>query len=352
MSQAWTGRWAPACGAEQAGDPNHEATLLNTQLPRPLLSLCGCGITVLPLGRGMWPAGVPDTRLGLVASWPHTPKPTSRGLEDPGASFPRTPHGCGVTRGPGTSARPQTHTAACTRSEGLCSVLPAFQGQRQRLSWSHGEYDPEPSGDPSEPQATDGQVPAQLTGCSCWKRHPRLEARSPDKQGLQPPAPGFGTHLCWHFLGRVPGRPRAWLRLQGRPRSHGKGSAGMPPPARACNVNIGNFLGIPRELTRGETGLTPARGSEPGCPGFLHQPRQKGAARCKAPEAPGPVLIFGCAPGSRESRRPGSGAAGRGRPPTAADTAGSPGPPHHRQGRVSLTAASQRRALPCPHGCR
>lgn len=87
----------------------------------------------------------------------------------------------------------------------------------------------------------------------------------------------------------------------------------MPPSARACNVNIGNCLGIPRELTRGETGFTPARGSEPGCPGFLHQPRQKGAARCKPPEAPGPVLIFGLCP----RQHGGQAARQRGRRPRA-----------------------------------
>lgn len=202
VSQAWTGRWALVCGAEQAGDPNHEATLLNTQLPRPLLSFCGCRIMVLPLGRGMWPAGVPDTRLGLVASWPHTPKPTSRGLEDPGASFPRTPHGCGVTRGPGTSARPQTHTVLPARGlRGSALSSPPFKakgsgspGLMGNMTWSRAETPVSHRPWVARCQRSSAGAAAG-SATLAWRLAAQTHRGCSPTQG-QAPAPGFAAHLC------------------------------------------------------------------------------------------------------------------------------------------------------------
>lgn len=178
--------WALAWKAEWAGDPTHEATLPTAPLSsiRPLWVQDG---STSP-GIGHVAGGAQDAHEGLVAPWPHTP---SRSPGDLGASFSRTPLRYRVTRGPGPSAH--THAPAGRQARGLrglSSVLPAPQSQKRGVPQSHGECDPEASGDPQEPQAMDGQVPGQPTRRVAGNATPHLEAKGPDQPGLQSPSPG------------------------------------------------------------------------------------------------------------------------------------------------------------------
>lgn len=171
VSQAWGvggHHWALAWRAEQSGDPTHEATLPTAPLSstRPLWVQDG---STSP-GIGHVAGGTQDAHEGLVAPWPHTP---SRGPGDLGASFSRTPLGYRVTRGPGPSAHTQAPAGWQARGlRGLSSSSQHPNIKSRGVPQSHGECDPEASGDPQEPQAMDGQVPGQTTRRSCWKCHP------------------------------------------------------------------------------------------------------------------------------------------------------------------------------------
>ena len=87
------------------------------------------------------------------------------------------------------------------------------------------------------------------------------------------------------------------------------------------------FSGNSWRVTQGQSTLSPAWGSELGCPGSLHhtslgrwhrgQALRWAAARCKTPPNPGPTLILGLCgwAASKAGGQPG-GAANRGQTPS------------------------------------
>lgn len=212
------------------GDPTDEATLPTAPLSsaQPLWVQDG---STSPATRNV-AGGAEDAHEGLVAPWPHRP---SQGPGDSGASFSRTPLGHRVTRGPGPYAGPQPPAVRQARGlRGPSSVLPAPQHQRQgspnlignvtqRQAETPRSHKPwtarcqdSPQGAVAGNATTAWRLKAQTSlGCS-----PQAQAQATDV---------FSSPLHWHVLGRVPGRPRAKFRLQGRPRSHGKGGTGMSP---------------------------------------------------------------------------------------------------------------------------
>ena len=166
---------------------------------------------------------------------------------------------------------------------------------------------------PQEPQATDGQVPGQSTRRSCWKCHP--------------PPGGSRPRPAWAAV------PKPKPPTSSAPLSTGMslgGSLGDPEPGSGCRGCQGptGKAALERHPEPQST-LSPARGSELGCPGSPYQTSlgrwhrgqalQRAAARCEPPAPPpsGPALILGLCgwAASRAGGQPGR-AADRGQTPS------------------------------------
>lgn len=221
VSQAWGvggHHWALAWRAEQAGDPTDEATLPTAPLSsaQPLWAQDS---STPPATRNV-AGGAQDAHEGLVAPWPHRP---SRGPGDSGASFSRTPLGHGVTKGSGPSACPQP--PAVRQAQGLrgpSSVLPVSQCQRQGDPQSHGECDPEASGD--LPGATSHGWPGART------------AHQAQLLEMPPPPGGSRLRTAWAAV------PKPKPPTSSAPLSTGMslgGSLGDPEPSSGCRGGQG-----------------------------------------------------------------------------------------------------------------
>lgn len=142
-------------------------------------------------------------------------------------------------------------------------------------------------GPPTTSQTMDGQVPTRPTECRPWKSQTCPgRTREPSSRGGSVPTGrgwcsqtrsgfGFGVRLCTSPGGSSED-PEPGLGCRG-----GQGPTETAVTRTAlglleCNcqptpaeINLGNSLGIPRELCRARRGQAgPAQGSERGCPGF------------------------------------------------------------------------------------